>query len=218
MELQKKTLIAIGYELGARPGELLALTNLNFRYEDGEIFCIINESKTDERVIKIVEYNSLLEQWRKSRKIPLWISEATNHKNEPLGIAGAEKIAEEMIAKVDPTKEAKLYTLRHSRARFLAKHGFSETQLCLYFGWSIGSDQPKTYIDLSGRDLNDAISALHGNEHAEKQMKVILDNCVRCKEEQYPGAPFCAKCGLSTSMADIYLTGIKKDAERDKTV
>ena len=216
MELQKKTLIAIGYELGARPGELLALTNLNFRYEDGEIFCIINESKTDERVIKIVEYNSLLEQWRANH--PLWISEATNHKNEPLGIAGAEKIAEEMIAKVDPTKEAKLYTLRHSRARFLAKHGFSETQLCLYFGWSIGSDQPKTYIGLSGRDLNDAISALHGNEHAEKQMKVILDNCVRCKEEQYPGAPFCAKCGLSTSMADIYLTVNKKDAERDKTV
>jgi integrase/recombinase XerD len=122
-----------------------------------------------------------------------------------------------MIAKVDPTKEAKLYTLRHSRATFLAKCGFSETQLCLYFGWSIGSDQPKTYIHLSGRDLNYAISALHGNEHAQKQMKVILDNCVRCKEELYPDAPFCAKCGLSTSMADVYLKRLNMEAEINNT-
>jgi integrase len=91
--LQRKTLVATDYELGLRPGELLALTNLNFRYEDGELFCIINESKTDERVIKIVEYKSLLEQWLANHPLkqlpvfPLWISEATNHKNEPLGIS-----------------------------------------------------------------------------------------------------------------------------------
>ena len=113
-----------------------------------------------------------------------------------------------MIAKVDPTKEAKLYTLRHSRATFLAKCGWSETQLCLYFGWQIGSDQPKTYIHLSGRDLNQAISALYGNEQAQKQMKVILNQCIQCKEQLYPNAPFCAKCGHSTS--DTYLKGIRK--------
>jgi integrase len=126
-DLQRKTLLAIGYELGARPGELLALTNLNFREEENGLWCTINESKTDERVIKIVQYRSLLKQWQESHPLnhlpiyPLWISEATNYKNEPLGIAGAEKIAEEMIVKVDPTKDAKLYTLRHSRATFLAK-------------------------------------------------------------------------------------------------
>jgi hypothetical protein len=107
--------------LGSRPGELLALTNLNFREEGDELFCIINESKTNESVIPIVEYRSLLKQWFANHPLnhlpiyPLWISNATNHKNKPLGIAGAEKIAEEIIAQVDPTKDAKLYTLRHSR-------------------------------------------------------------------------------------------------------
>jgi integrase len=43
--LQQKTLIAISYELGARPGELLALTNLNLREEDGKLFCVINEAR-----------------------------------------------------------------------------------------------------------------------------------------------------------------------------
>lgn len=176
--LQRKTLLAIGYELGARPGELLALTNLSFLEEEDELFCIINESKTDERAIKIVEYKSLLKQWIADHPLkhlpvyPLWLSEATNYKNEPLGIAGAEKIAEEMIPKVDPTKEAKLYTLRHSRATFLARHGFSLFDLCDYFGWDYNSDQPKNYIHLTGRDLGQKISALYDNQ-PQKEMKII---------------------------------------------
>ena len=127
MDYREKHLLAIDYELGARPGELLALTNLNLREEDGELFCTINESKTDERVIKIVEYKSLLKLWLANHPLkhqpiyPLWISEATNYKNEPLGISGAEKIAEEMIAKVDPTKEAKLYTLQTFKSHFFSK-------------------------------------------------------------------------------------------------
>ena len=48
-------------------------------------------------------------------------------------------------------------------------------------------------------------------------MKVILDNCVQCKEELYPGAPFCAKCGLSTSMADVYLKRLDRNAEINNT-
>ena len=31
--------------------------------KEGELFCIINESKTNERVIPIVEYKPLLKQW-----------------------------------------------------------------------------------------------------------------------------------------------------------
>ncbi len=221
-DLQRKTLLAVCYELGARPGELLALINLNLHEDENGLWCTINESKTDERVIKIVEYKALLKQWIANHPLnhlpiyPLWISEATNYKNEPLGIAGAEKIAEEMIAKVDPTKKAKLYTLRHSRATFLAKCGWSEKQLCLYFGWSQGSDQPDTYIHLSGRDLNDAISALYENKQTPKHTKIILDSCINCKEELYTEEPTCPRCGESTSMAEIYLTGIKKDAERHK--
>ena len=50
-DLQRKTLLALCYELGARPGELLALTNLNLHEDEDGLWCTINESKTDERVI-----------------------------------------------------------------------------------------------------------------------------------------------------------------------
>ncbi len=198
----------------------------DFREENGKLFCTINESKTDERVIRIVEYRPLLKQWlenhplKHQRIYPLWVSEATNYKNRRLGIAGAEKIAEEMIAKLDPTKEAKLYTLRHSRATFLAECGWKEPKLRAYFGWSNGSDQPATYIHLSGMDLDSAISALYENDQAQEQTKIILDYCIQCKEQLVPNDPSCRRCGLSTSMDDIYLSrdriNIDINAEIDK--
>ena len=56
-------------------------------------------------------------------QFPLWISEATNFKNKPLGLRGAEKIVEDTMKKAGiKNKHARLYILRHSRATHLAKH------------------------------------------------------------------------------------------------
>jgi integrase len=220
--LQRKTFLAISYELGGRPEEILRLTNVDLINELDGINCTLR-GKTGERVIKVVEFEGLLKNWlanhplRHQRIFPLWISEATNNKNNPLGIAGAEKIAEEMIPKVDPNKEAKLYTLRHSRATFLAKCGWNQWQMCAYFGWDYNSEEPATYIHLSGSDLNQAILFLHGNEQAQKQRVVVLDKCVRCRNKLSTSAPFCNECGLSTSMSDVYLKGLNRNAEINNT-
>ena len=50
---------------------------------------------------------------------------------------------------------------RHSRASYLANH-MTEAQLCKYFGWVQGSDIPAKYVHLSGRDIDDAVDAMHG--------------------------------------------------------
>lgn len=153
--IQRKSLLAVDYELGARPEELLRLTNLDLRYEPDGIYCMLR-GKTGKREIKVEEFEVLFKMWLENHPLkhekifPIWISQATNCKNQPLGLRGAEKIAEEMIPKVDSTKVATLYTLRHSRATFLAKCGLNEAALRLYFGWKKGSDEPSTYIHLSG--------------------------------------------------------------------
>ena len=54
---------------------------------------------------------------RSQNQYPLWISTATNFKNELLGLRGAQKIIEETLPKVGLTiKHRRLYMLRHSRA------------------------------------------------------------------------------------------------------
>ena len=125
---QRKALLGAGHELGARPEELLRLTNLDLRYEPDGIYCMLR-GKTGEREIKVEEFEVTFKLWLedhplKHEKIfPIWISQATNCKNKPLGLRGAEKIAEERIPEVDSTKAATLYTLRHSTSYIPSKNG-----------------------------------------------------------------------------------------------
>jgi integrase/recombinase XerD len=82
---------------------------------------------------------TLLQQWLQVHALrsqyPLWISEATIFKNQPLGLRGAQKVIEETIPKAGlDNKHARLYILRHSRATHLSKH-LTEAQMCVFFGW-----------------------------------------------------------------------------------
>jgi integrase len=90
---------------------------------------LILRGKTGERRVRIISFVKLLQQWlqvhalRTQNQYPLWISEATNFKNQPLGLRGAQKVIEETIPKAGlDNKHARLYILRHSRATHLAKH------------------------------------------------------------------------------------------------
>lgn len=212
--LQRKSILGVGWELGARPEELLRLTNLDLRYEQDGIYCMLR-GKTGEREIKVEEFEVLFKQWLENHPLKhekifsIWVSEATNRKNQPLGLRGAEKIAEEMIPKVDATKEPTLYTLRHSRATFLAKCGLNEPALRLYFGWDEKSDEPATYIHLSGRDLNAALAKIYGKQTAQEETKVILQYCPNCKEKISPGMGFCARCGKDISVPEAFKNNVR---------
>ena len=108
--IQRKSLLAVDYELGARPEELLRLTNLDLRYEPDGIYCILR-GKTGKREIKVEEFEVLFKMWLENHPLKhekifsIWISQATNCKNQPLGLRGAEKIAEEMIPKLIPPRK-----------------------------------------------------------------------------------------------------------------
>jgi hypothetical protein len=58
----------------------------------------------------------LLQQWleiiplRDQKQFPLWISEATNFKNRPLGLKGAENIIKEALIKANLTNKHENYT------------------------------------------------------------------------------------------------------------
>jgi integrase/recombinase XerD len=141
--LQSKAFLACMYESGARPEEFLRLTNTDIRVDSkGAVFML--RGKTGERRVRIISFTKLLQQWLDVNPLkhqdyyPLWISEATNYKNEALGIRGAEKIIGMALRRSGLTnKHARLYILRHSRATHLAKH-LTEAQMSTFFGWVFG--------------------------------------------------------------------------------
>jgi integrase/recombinase XerD len=85
------------YESGVRPEEFLRLTNLDMKVDSKGAILIVR-GKTGERRVRIISFVRLLQQWlqvhalRSQNQYPLWISDATNFKNQPLGLRAAQII------------------------------------------------------------------------------------------------------------------------------
>ncbi len=191
---QKKAFLACMYESGARPEEFLRLTNADIRIDSNGAVLMLR-GKTGERRVRIISFAKLLQQWievhplRSQNYYPIWISEATNFKNNALGLRGAEKVIEEVLPGAGLTnKHARLYILRHSRATHLAKH-LTEAQMCVFFGWVQGTQVVRRYIHLSGKDVDNVLLAINEGDKArvteEYQLKPI--KCTRCSEAISPG-------------------------------
>ncbi len=211
--LQKKAFLSCMYESGSRPEEFLRLTNTDIRIETNGVV-VVPRGKTGERTVMIIAFSSLLLQWlevhplRNEKNYSLWISESTNCKNAPLGIRGAEKIIENTLPKAGiQNKHAILYILRHSRATHLANH-LTEAQMCVYFGWTIGSRIVQRYIHLSGKDVNGVLLSLNNSgtgKQVTEEYKLKPNKCIRCDENIAPANKFCGRCGLSISLCEQYI-------------
>lgn len=163
----------------------------------------------------------MLQQWlevhplknQQQKQFPLWISNATNFKNQPLGLRGAQKIIEEAVSKANlVNKHSRLY-MRHSRASVLATY-FTESQLCTFFGWVQGSQVVKRYIHMSGKDLdNTLISISEGKQVKQEEYLLKTRKCNRCTETLSPSQQFCGRCGLSTTLIEQYTKEMDNEKE-----
>jgi site-specific recombinase XerD len=213
--LQKKAFLACLYESGARPEEFLRLTSSDLRI-DAKGALLMLRGKTGERMVRIIAYAKLLQQWlsvhplQSMPEYPIWISEATNYKNQPLGIRGAEKIIEAALPKAGlANKHTRLYLLRHSRATHLAKH-LTEAQMCVFFGWVQGTQVVRRYIHLSGKDVDNVLLAINnGGPVQAEEYKLKTITCIRCAEGISPGMNFCPRCSLAIDLQEQYTKEIK---------
>jgi integrase/recombinase XerD len=218
--VQSKAFLACMYESGARPEEFLRLTNNDIRIDSkGAVFML--RGKTGERRVRIISFTKLLQMWIEIHPLkhhncyPLWISEATNYKNEALGIRGAEKIIGVSLLRSGlANKHARLYILRHSRATHLAKH-LTEAQMCTFFGWVVGTQVVRRYIHLSGKDVDSPLFALNeGGQVKEDNYKMKTLKCKRCSETISPsGVNFCPKCALPINLNNEYTREMELEKE-----
>jgi integrase/RNA polymerase subunit RPABC4/transcription elongation factor Spt4 len=201
--IQQKALIAVGYETGARPEELLNIRIKDILF-DSKGAKVILRGKTVERVTRVIAYVSLLKQWlsvhpfKNDPNAYLWLSEATNHHWRPLGISAVEKTIRRIMKQAGIQKRPRLYILRHSRATHLANK-LTEAQMCSYFGWRLGTKVVQRYIHLAGVKTDDALLELAGvkvdKDNDSSPLKVRY--CKRCNEMLSPNHEFCIRCGYS---------------------
>lgn len=176
---------------------------------------LILRGKTGDRRVRIIAYVSLLQQWldihplKDQNEFPLWISEATNYKNQQLGLRGAEKIIKKTMEKARIlNKQPRLYILRHSRATHLAKY-LTEAQMCTIFGWRLGTKVVRNYIHLSGKDVDNVLISLNENgKVVQGEYNIKPFKCIRCQENISPSSNFCGKCALPISITEQYVNEV----------
>ncbi|MFW5903051.1 MAG: tyrosine-type recombinase/integrase [archaeon] len=202
-----RALISLLWETGARIGELIDLTIGDFEDRERGLKIVIS-GKTGPRRLPLVSSVPDIRNWLNShpRKnendAPVWVNIGTRNNGEKAEYRALLKALNKTADKAGIDKPVNPHQFRHSRATFLANR-FTESQMCEWFGWVQGSDQPARYVHLSGRDIDEAYDKIHGlKQEEEKEDKAELSpiECPRCEEQNSPDAKFCQRCGQALSI------------------
>lgn len=82
------------------------------------------------------------------------------------------------------------------------------------YGWSKNSDEPSTYIHLSGEAVTKALLQKAGvQQKTEAEPKVL--RCPRCKCPNEPSATLCVKCKSALRLQDaVSISTVQKKLEK----
>jgi integrase len=197
-----RALIFVGYESGARSGELLSL-----RLRDVELdrygAIVIVKGKTGERRIRLIQSVPDLQLWlnihplRENKDATLWPTRW--NKTQPITPTHFHRLLVRYSRIAGVNKRVHPHLLRHSRATHLA-NVLTEAQMREFFGWSKRSDMPEVYVHLSGRDVDNALLRYYGIvAEAEKDSSEALKpvRCPRCGFENPASFEYCGRCSMS---------------------
>ncbi len=195
-----KALIALAYEAGLRIGELAGIKIKDITWNDRGARIRVR-GKTGERVIPIVMSSPYLRRWLDIHPLKdpdsyVFCSLSQRNFAEPLEYQSLTKIIKDAAKKAGIKKRVYPHILRHSRASKLANY-LTESQMSQYFGWVQGSDMPRIYVHLSGRDIDKAIYRMYGLEKEEERREEIKPvKCPRCGYLNAPTDRYCGRCAL----------------------
>ena len=200
-----KAFFYVMYESGARVEELLTLTTRNVAFDDLGVILYIQYGKTGPRRIRLITSVPYLSAWmdchpmKDRENAPLWVRTSKSYYCKPMTYSALRVRMRRIIGRTSITKPTHPHFFRHSRATRLANH-LTEPQLCHYLGWKIGSKMSRTYIHLSGRDVDNAILKMHGLSSKGKmdseEDRMQPADCQRCGTGNGSASKYCTKCGM----------------------
>ena len=214
----EKALIAALYESGARIGELMDLSIRNVSFDDLGAVMLIQHGKTGPRRVRLVNSVPYLSAWLDTHPLkeeedpPLWVRTKARYFGQPMHYTAVKVLISRVAKKAGITKPINPHYFRHSRATYLANH-LTEAQMCEYLGWILGSEMPRVYIHLSGRDVDKAILKMNGltqdDKNAKEDSKMQPISCPRCRTQNGSTSKQCTRCGMALDA----VTAIKMSAD-----
>lgn len=197
-DLRMKALVDVCYECGLRIGEALNLKIGDVHLEE-QYASLTVSGKTGSRPAYSIRSLPLLLQWldqhpdKDNPEAWLW-----TENTDPLTYDRARFKLLQMKKKVRIHKRLYFHLFRHSSATANADLG--EPMLRKIYGWSKNSDEPGTYVHLSGQTAKKALLEKHGIQ--KKAEEPAIKFCPRCGSPNQLGASLCVKCKSALTLKD----------------
>ncbi len=195
-----KAFVSMLFESGCRIGELASLQIKNVKFDSNGIVLSV-QGKTGARPVRVITSTPYLMNWLQCHPLkddpnsPLWVAINQANRNEMLKYRGFTKFISNLAIKAGIKKKCNPHLFRHSRATQLANH-LTEFQMDKYFGWTLGSKMPSTYVHLSGRDLDASLLEFNGmkNKDAKENNELKPKICPKCSTINTHDSKFCNNC------------------------
>ena len=213
-DLRLKALVNVCYDCGLRVGEVLQMHVRDVNVQE-QCAALTVSGKTGPRQAYSIESLSLLAAWldqhpdRNNPDAWLWTDDT-----KPLTYDRARFKLQGCRRKAKISKRVFWYLFRHSSATNNADLG--EPMLRNVYGWSKNSNEPSTYIHLSGEAVRKALLQKAGvQQKTEAEPNVIL--CPRCKCPNEPTATLCVKCKSVLRLQDaVSFSTVQKELEEQR--
>ena len=213
-------MLSLLYEAGPRVSELVALkkSDVEFLHEGARIH-IPEGTKTGARSVLVVDAVPALAAWiqfhpMKDDDAPLFVGKrGFGSKNwTALAPESVNKMLKETAQKAGIRRRIYPHLYRHSSATSHAKH-FTDRELMGYYGWR-SSKTVGVYVQMSGKDCDDAVLRMHGRSEGEK-IKDELEpkRCERCNFLNDVKNIRCGKCGLALDKMALKKEELARDNE-----
>ncbi len=199
--IRDRAIVMTLYESGARPQEFLGLKVGSVEFDEYGAVLHLPCGKTGMRRVRVMAAAPLLARYleqhpfREDPDAPLWLTESTNYRNRPLSWVRLNRLLKEVAKRAGIRKRVRAYLFRHSRATHLATI-LTEAEMCQFFGWVQGSDMPRVYVHLSGRDVDEKLLEVAGLKKRDGRRLLRPKVCPRCGASNPPNAEFCGRCGM----------------------
>ncbi len=200
--LRDRALVETAYESAFRPHELLSLKKSDVVFDEYGACIYLEDGKTGPRRVRVINAAPLLADWianhpLRSREASLWVDMSSDSRYRPLQLIGLSKLFKRTAKKAGITKRVNPYVFRHTRLTHLSKI-LTEAVLCEFAGWVQGSEMPRNYVHLSGRDVDEAILRAYGLIKSGEAFKPnVPRKCIRCTTLNPHDAEICYRCGFA---------------------
>ncbi len=214
-----KAFISMLHESGCRAGEFLNIKVGDVVVQENYMELDV-DGKTGKRKIFLVKslpyFIKYLDVHQTKQKTDyLWLSEAQHNSGNPMFHKGAQKLIDRSVERSNVIKKHNFHWFRHSRATILSPK-MSETILCKYMGWTIGSRQIRTYCHLSVKQVEDIVLSINGIKKKEDDEEKPVE-CV-CGTLNNPEDRYCFRCFKPLSQEVIIQDKELVNNEINKTV